>query len=327
MMLRLVLLWALIGLSLQICEPSTCKIPNCRCFNDATAPGDLPKSEIPQIVMVSFEGTINYDNINNYRQIFASVSNPNNCPARGTFFIQDVGSDYKLISSLRIEGHEIGVFSVNGIAPTNSTGWIDAIKQVRAELESVGINLNDVKGVRAPELAYGGTGELIGVATNGMLYDSSCSSAAFSDSNTYLWPYTFDYLPTGSCDNGKQTTYTFPGKWEVPVADLHDISGDKLPCSFPSACRNITSKRDAFDLFFNAFSDHYNGRRTPFLMIIDPAWAADKNKRDGTAEFLQYTRAVFGDNVWIVTIAQALQWVQEPVPVSVAKTFVPWQCN
>jgi hypothetical protein len=42
------------------------------------------------------------------------------------------------------------------------------------------------------------------------------------------------------------------------------------------------------------FADHYNGNRTPFLMIVDPAWAANQDKRDGTTEFLQYIRAAFG---------------------------------
>lgn len=78
--------------------------------------------------MVSFEGTINSENINYYRPIFNDVNNPNNCPARGTFFIEDEGSDYKLIKGLRDEGHEIGVQSVDGKLPSSSTEWIDELK-------------------------------------------------------------------------------------------------------------------------------------------------------------------------------------------------------
>jgi len=44
--------------------------------------------------------------------------------------------------------------------------------------------------------------------------------------------------------------FFFTGKWEMVIADLHDITGDNLPCVVPSACRNMTTKRDAFDLFF-----------------------------------------------------------------------------
>lgn len=327
-MLRVCLLLStLVGLSLQACDPSACMLPNCRCYNDPAAPGGLEKPDIPQIVMVSFEGAINSENIDYYRPIFTDVNNPNNCPARGTFFLQDSGSDYNLVKLLRTEGHEIGVHSVDGKTPGSSTEWIDGIKKVRGQLDGIGVDLKEVLGVRAPELAIGGSDELIGIGTNQMLYDSSCSNVGYSDANTFIWPYTFDFLPTATCDNGKSPDKPFPGKWEVPVADLHDLGGDKLPCPVPSACRNITTKRDAFDLFFNAFADHYNGNRTPFLMIVDPAWAANQDKRDGTTEFLQYIRAAFGNEVWVLPLAKALRWVQTPVPVANLTDFAPWQCN
>ncbi|XP_045185641.2 chitin deacetylase 7-like [Mercenaria mercenaria] len=326
MQLLCLLLSALIGLSVQQCDPKTCFIPNCRCYNDRSPPGGLTISETPQIVMVSFEGTINAENIKSYKPIFSGVTNPNNCPARGTFFIEDSGTDYEIVKALSDEGHEIGITSVDGKAPSTSDGWIYMIKKVRSQLIGYGIDLKDVKGVRAPELAPGGDYELIGIGRNKMLYDSSCSNAGLSTAGTLTWPYTFDYMPTASCDNGKEPASRFPGKWEVPVADLHDISGEKLPCPVPSACRNITTKKDAFDLFFKAFSDHYNGNRTPFLMIVDPAWASKQDLRDGTTEFLQYVRTAFGKNVWIVPILRALQWIQTPVPIANLTTFAPWQC-
>jgi len=42
------------------------------------------------------------------------------------------------------------------------------------------------------------------------------------------------------------------GVWEVMIGDYHDLTGEKLPCVVPSACRNVTTKRDSFDLFFNS---------------------------------------------------------------------------
>ena len=79
--------------------------------------------------MISFEGTINDDNIKYYRPILpAALTNPNGCPARGTFFIEDEGTSYGLVKSLYDEGHELGIQSVDGTAPKDSTGWIDVIK-------------------------------------------------------------------------------------------------------------------------------------------------------------------------------------------------------
>lgn len=81
--------------------------------------------------MLSFEGTINDDNIKHYRPIFNSaLKNPNGCPARGTFFIEDEGTSYSIVKALYDEGHEIGIQSVDGSAPSDSTGWIDVIKSM-----------------------------------------------------------------------------------------------------------------------------------------------------------------------------------------------------
>ena len=41
------------------------------------------------------------------------------------------------------------------------------------------------------------------------------------------------------------------------------------------------------------FEERYTGKRTPFNMIIDPAFAANEDLRDGITEFLEYVRAAF----------------------------------
>lgn len=43
-----------------------------------------------------------------------------------------------------------------------------------------------------------------------------------------------------------------------------------------------------------SFDEHYSGKRTPFNMVIDPAWAANSELNAGTLEFLQYVRASYG---------------------------------
>ncbi|XP_053392589.1 chitin deacetylase 7-like [Mercenaria mercenaria] len=264
-------------------------LPNCRCYNDRSPPGGLTMSETPQIVMVSFEGTINTENIKSYRPIFSGVTNPNNCPARGTFFIEDSGTDYEIVKELSDEGHEIGITSFDGKAPTTPDGWIEMIKQMISQLVGYGIDVKKGKGVRAsPE-------EITScISRNEMLYDSSCSNAGLSTAGTLTWPYTFDYMPKKLM------------KWEVPAADLHDISGEKLPMP--------------------CFLIIIIGNRKSFSDDCLPAWASKRDLREGTTEFLQYIRTAFGKNVWIVPILRALQWIQTPVPIANLTTFAPWQC-
>lgn len=326
MMLVFLLLAAAFGSSLQQCDPTRCLPPKCRCYNDKTAPGNLSVSDIPQIVMVSFEGTINKENILFYNAIFSDLMNPNDCPARGTFFIQDDGSEYRLIKQLYDQGHEIGIHSLDGKAPNDSSSWISTLQSVLQNLNDVGIKQENVRGVRVPQLAIGGNDEFIGIGTVKMLYDSSCANSEFSDAASLKWPYTYDYVPSASCDIGQAPDKPFAGKWEVYISDLHDLDSSKTPCPVPSACHNITTKKNAFDLFFNAFADHYNGGRTPFLMIVDPAFASINDLRDGTIEFLQYIRAAFGTEVWVVPIFDMLQWMQQPTPIKDILNFAPWKC-
>ncbi|KAH3700541.1 hypothetical protein DPMN_075520 [Dreissena polymorpha] len=84
----------------------------------------LQKNDIPQIVMVSFEGTITKTNVEFYKAILQET-NPNNCAARGTFFITDEGSDYSVIKALYNDGHEVGISSIRGTAPSSFTDWIN----------------------------------------------------------------------------------------------------------------------------------------------------------------------------------------------------------
>ncbi|XP_052252642.1 chitin deacetylase 7-like [Dreissena polymorpha] len=326
MRVLLVIAVLVVAVSAQQCSDSNCQLPNCRCFNDRTTPGKLQKNDIPQIVMVSFEGTVTKTNVEFYKAILQET-NPNNCAGRGTFFITDEGSDYSVIKALYDDGHEVGISSIRGTAPNSSTDWINEFKKVKSQLESVGVKSGDINGVRVPQLSIGSDNQFIGMGSNGLNYDSSCSNAGLSDASTMIWPFTMDYMPTATCDNGAAPTLPFPGKWEVLISDYHDLSGDKLPCVVPSACRNITTKRDAFDLFFASFTDHYTNLRTPFNMLVDPAWASNPDLRDGTIEFLQYVRAAFGNSVWIVPIQKTIQWIQNPTPIANLTTFAPWGCK
>ena len=49
--------------------------------------------------------------------------NPNNCPAVGTFFVQETNSDLGIIKSLSDNGHEIGVTSIDGTLPETEEQW------------------------------------------------------------------------------------------------------------------------------------------------------------------------------------------------------------
>jgi len=309
----------------QECDPATCKLPDCRCWNDKTPPGGLTDAEVPQIVMVTMENSINSGDLEDYTDLF-NIVNPNGCAIRGTFFVEDQDTDYSIVKSLYDQGHEIGINTLKGSNPTDQNGWVTLYKTVKDKLKANGIDEKDILGARTEGFAIGGNDEFSGLGDNGLRYDSSCVRVGWSDKDTYVWPFTLDFKPP-ACDIGQAPDLAFAGYWEIPIADLHDLTPQATPCPAPSACRNITTKADAFDLFFKAFEDHFLGGRTPLLIVIDPVWAKTQTFREGTIEFLDYIRANFPDDVWVVPAGKALQWIQDPVPLSNITTFAPWGCN
>ena len=56
-----------------------------------------------------------------------------------------------------------------------------------------------------------------GMGSNGLLYDSSCSNVNYADASTFLWPYTLDYVPTASCDNGDAPDKPFRGNPKLHI--------------------------------------------------------------------------------------------------------------
>ncbi|KAL3885775.1 hypothetical protein ACJMK2_025814 [Sinanodonta woodiana] len=271
------------------------------------------------MILVTLENIVNGEYIDIYKSFFADLKNPNDCYIHGTFFVQDAGTTYSLVENLAANGHEIGVFSLDGNLPSD---WNKMIKSMLDKMSTSGIDTKRVKGLRAPGLSIGGDDEFIALGLNGLQYDSSCASVELSRQATMIWPFTYDFVPGPTCDIGRGPTNPFPGKWEFLVSDMN---WKGVPCATPSACVNVTTKQDAFDLLFDTFREHYLGKRSPFTIVINPQWAKTSFSREGTIEFLQYVRAAFTDT-YIVTMSQALAWIQQPTPLANLSNFAPWKC-
>ena len=68
-----------------VCTESGCRLPECFC-SGSRIPKGLSSSDIPQFVMMSFDGSVNMENIEDYEKIFSEDrKNPNGCPIKGLF--------------------------------------------------------------------------------------------------------------------------------------------------------------------------------------------------------------------------------------------------
>ena len=107
-----------------------------------------------------------------------------------------------MVESLRHWRHEIADHSITHRTPIswwkNATyeEWKNEIAGQREILRKFGhIELETVKGFRAPYLQLGGNNQYKALWDSKFLYDSSIPTT-----ETQMWPYTFDYKSTQECN-------------------------------------------------------------------------------------------------------------------------------
>ncbi|XP_012943610.1 chitin deacetylase 7 [Aplysia californica] len=308
------------------CVPGdTCKAPDCRCWDDPSIPGGLTAAETPQVVLISFEYTVNKGNVDLYTKLLKGVTNPNGCQATATFFVQEVNTDFSVVKTLYDEGHEIGMTSSDGIIPSDAAEWLATFQLMKTKITDVFVPEDQVVGSRAPELSVGGDDQFAAIEQVGLSYDSSCSSSEYAYRDNMLWPYTYDYIyRTPKCTIGRAPESAHKGKWQFLVANLRY---NEQNCATLSACSPfIKSSQDAFDMLFESFSNHYEGSKSPFVLYIDPLWLSVDYQYEGTRQFVEFVRSGFGDT-WFLTTQQSLAWIKEPVTSDKAIDFKSWGCS
>lgn len=77
-------------------------------------PGNLDRSKVPQMIILTFDDAISYDNWELYsKHIFTpNRRNPNGCPIRSTFFVSHQYNNYQETQKMWNDGHEIAVHSI-----------------------------------------------------------------------------------------------------------------------------------------------------------------------------------------------------------------------
>lgn len=97
------------------CDPRSCRLPDCFCSRDGTRiPGDLERSQVPQMVLITFDDAVNTENWELYtRELFTDEhKNPNGCPIKATFYLSHQYTNYQQVQRLWNDGHEVAVHSI-----------------------------------------------------------------------------------------------------------------------------------------------------------------------------------------------------------------------
>lgn len=99
----------------QSCNSDNCQLPECYCYTNGTEiPGHLKVSQAPQMILLSFDGAVNYENWEVFGKLFdGKWKNPNGCPISATFFINHLNNNYYYTQKLWNEEHEVAVHSIS----------------------------------------------------------------------------------------------------------------------------------------------------------------------------------------------------------------------
>lgn len=76
--------------------------------------GDYHPEEIPQVVLLTFDDSVNDLNKGLYVDLFEKGrKNPNGCPIAATFYVSHEWTDYSQVQNLYAAGHEIASHTVS----------------------------------------------------------------------------------------------------------------------------------------------------------------------------------------------------------------------
>jgi hypothetical protein len=311
------------------CDLAECVLPYCYCSKDGTQiPNDLEPKDIPQIMLLTFDGAVNLNNYDHYKKVFnGKRQNPNGCDIKGTFFISHEYSNYQQIQTLAYEGHEMATETISlqqHLQDKGNEEWVGEMIGMREILRHFSnVSTNDIVGMRAPFLKPGRNTQYKVIEDFGYIYDSSISIPPLP---MPVWPYTLDYKIPHECKSGTCPSKSFPGVWEVPLNAHYIETFEGGHCPYLDQC--VLHNHDEDDVLAwlqEDFERHYNQNKAPYMLAFHTNWFQIKELEQGLHKFLDWTLTL--PDVWYVTTTQALTWITDPKTLKQLSSYEPWECK
>ncbi|VDK69232.1 unnamed protein product [Litomosoides sigmodontis] len=307
---------------------ASCLLPNCFCSRSRMEiPGGLLARDVPQIVLLTFDGPVTDQTFVTYKSLFnGNYRNPNGCPIKGTFFVSSEWNNYDQTQWLISNGHEV---AVNSITHENLGGetverWRKEMVGMRDALRHFSYaSATDIIGVRAPQLELGGDNQFNMMEKFGFIYDNTMSV-----SGGPYWPQTLAYNTAWKCSSIYCPKNAHPGIWEVPINRFIVPGAQQEFAMLREAIRHDDSPLDVAEMLELNFNRSYNHNRAPYLLTADNGFFnALPNEGAIIALKLFIEKILKNSDVYFVTITQALKWIRRPTRSLHIHSFKPWQCN
>uniref|UniRef100_A0A0R3RUC5 NodB homology domain-containing protein n=1 Tax=Elaeophora elaphi TaxID=1147741 RepID=A0A0R3RUC5_9BILA len=323
-------------LSLEDCPVTdSCLLPHCFCSRSGLEiPGGLLARDVPQIILLTFDGPITDQTFPIYKSLFSGdyrysnllLKNPNGCPIKGTFFVSSEWNNYDQTHWLISKGHEIAVNSIThrNLGDETVGRWKKEMVGMRDALQHFSYaSATDVIGVRAPQLELGGDNQFDMMEKFGFIYDNTMSA-----SGGPYWPQTLAYNTAWKCQSNYCSKRSHPNVWEIPINRFTVPGSHEEFTMLKEAIHHDDSPTDVAEMLEMNFNLSYNYNRAPYLLTVDnDFFNALPNEGAITALKLFIEKILKNSDVYFVTITQALKWITRPTRLLHIHSFEPWQCN
>uniref|UniRef100_A0AC35TSL0 EGF-like domain-containing protein n=1 Tax=Rhabditophanes sp. KR3021 TaxID=114890 RepID=A0AC35TSL0_9BILA len=304
----------------------SCALPDCFCSRTGKeVPGRIPPANTPQMVILTFDGPVNDRVTNIYKSILSGKHvNPNGCPIKATFFVSHEWSNYDQIEWLYSAGHEIAINSITHrtLTQSNEVEWKQEMDGMRAALSKFSfIDKSKVIGIRAPQLAMGGNAQFGMMAANSFLYDNTQGTVGGP-----FWPQSLKFKTPWPCI-GQSCPNTSHEVWEFPL-DMIVGSDGRPNVLIRQAVTRYDSPQKVADMIMANFNRSAVNNRAPFILNIDADFLNQIPYEGGSKAIDLFIEKVLELNeVFLVTMEQALNWIQQPTPLNKLRNFRGWQCQ
>ena len=326
-------------LKCNLCNATTCSLPNCYCASK-NIPGGISLADTPQFFSITFDDSVHettawslLSKINVWRNNARySLVDSNGCKVRPTIYAMGHFSDFGFISYL----NNIGEISIH--STTHTTSFYTTYRKFKNELTTCYNDIAELaqiipKGSRAPYLETNDDYFQV-LKELGISYDSS--SVYFARSYNSLaanqrnwWPFTLDFgYPEASIGytSALQLKNRIPGIWAVPMIGFQYADGTEYEIMDYTISPTFLAdfKRD-FDL-------NYNTNRAPTGLYFhasyfmnDDLTADDTTKLELYADLINWV-VTQHDHVLFATPQRVINWMKNPKTLANTKLMTDFQC-
>ena len=260
------------------------------------------------MIVVTFDDAVQ-SNVYDLIQGIGVHENPDGSPVPFTFFVSSNDSDYWLIHRLHAAGHEIAVHTMTHTTGLNTkfTTWIKEIEGCREALfRYAGIPREEIRGMRAPFLAYNGA---MYEALEELGFSYSCSvlespGPTSPNAANYIWPYTLHEGLLHEGWTGTGPARGVPGVMEIPMWRLKE--GETYHAMDPGG-----SRESLFNVFKENLQTRYDGNRAPMGIWLHAETWLNTETTAALSDFLDW--ALKKEDVWVVSLSSLADWMFDPI--------------